>query len=161
MMGETSTQNNPREVDGLYILGGRRTSTLVLIIAFLAIGYVYETYEPGGRARAQIRPARWYAGLHPGPGLHLGAAHRRAAAHPTPTPTETTEVTPTTTPPSGTSTDTPAPRVGPRPRRGGRRRRHPRSGVAATGQHFLGLAVSVATTAYAPDRELPTATPTP
>lgn len=102
------TQNNPREGRSWpgYILGGRlRTSTLVLIIAFLAIGWLYETYEPGPDAPAQIPASEVVPpGFIPDPAYTWAPRTDVQRRTPTPTPTETTEVTPTTTPPSGTET---------------------------------------------------------
>lgn len=94
-----------------YILGGRmRTSTLVLIIAFLAIGWLYETYEPKPDAPTQV-PATEVVppGFIPDP-AYTWAPRTDVQRH-TPTPT-TTEVTETTTPPSSTE-DTPTPSTTP------------------------------------------------
>ena len=91
-----------------YILGGRmRTSTLLLIIAFLAIGWLYETYEPKPDAPTQV-PATEVVppGFIPDP-AYTWAPRTDVQRH-TPTPTTSTEVTETTTEPSSTD-ETPTP----------------------------------------------------
>ena len=83
-----------------YMFGGRvRTSTLVLIVAFLAVWWVYDTYRPAQPAPRwpppQVVPPPGYRSR---PELHLGAAHagcrshrsrRRPPRRPTTTPTTT------------------------------------------------------------------------
>ena len=90
-----------------YILGGRmRTSTLLLIIAFLAIGWLYETYEPKPDAPTQV-PATEVVppGFIPDP-AYTWAPRTDVQRH-TPTPTST-EVTETTTPSPTEDTPTPS-----------------------------------------------------
>ena len=59
-------------------LGRMRVSTIVLIVAFLALFWVYHNFEPptrrAGGAADRGRPAR----LRARPELHLGAADQRA-----------------------------------------------------------------------------------
>ena len=103
-----------------YILGGRmRTSTLLLIIAFLAIGWLYETYEPKPDAPTQV-PATEVVppGFIPDPAYTW--APRTDVRRYTPTPTTTTEApettetsAPETTPTTPTSPAPPAPPSGP------------------------------------------------
>lgn len=98
-----------------YIFGGRmRTSTLVLIIAFVGIGWLYETYEPPAGAPEQVPASEVVPpGFIPDP-AYTWAPRTDVQRHtPTPTTTETTETTsttPSTTPTSPTTptTSTPA-----------------------------------------------------
>ena len=64
-----------------YIINGRiRTSTAALVVAFIAISWVHNTYQPPpARAATAGDPGR-AARLHARPGVHLGAAHQRPAA---------------------------------------------------------------------------------
>ena len=107
---------NPREGKTWprFVLGGRmRTSTLALIIAFIGIGWLYETYEPPPAPPEQV-PATEVVppGFIPDP-AYTWAPRTDVQRH---TPTETTtETTPSTTSPSTTETSpttspaTPAP----------------------------------------------------
>ena len=87
-----------------YILGGRlRTSTLVLIIAFLGVGWLYETYEPA--ATPQQIPASEVVppGFIPDPNYTWAPrtdVQRQAPKPTTPTTTSTTPTTASTTPTS-------------------------------------------------------------
>lgn len=96
-----------------YILGGRvRTSTLVLIIAFLGMGWLYQTYDPGLTAPQQV-PAREVVppGFIPDPD-YTWAPRTDVQRHSPKTPTTTTPTTTATTPTSPTtptSVDTTAP----------------------------------------------------
>ena len=113
-----------------YIFGGRmRTSTLALIVAFVGIGWLYETYEPPPQTPEQVPASEVVPpGFIPDP-AYTWAPRTDVQRHtPTPTTTETTEApstsapettptTPTTatspTPPSGPSTPTTPPNVPP------------------------------------------------
>jgi hypothetical protein len=87
-----------------YILGGRlRTSTLVLIVAFLGVGWLYESYEPGPTTPAQIPASEVVPpGFIPDPD-YTWAPRTDVQRH---TPTTTTP-TPTTTPSTSTTTSSP------------------------------------------------------
>jgi hypothetical protein len=95
-----------------YLFGGHvRTSTLVLIVAFLALWWVYDTYRPQesaheGPPATQVVPP----GFVPDPN-YTWVPRSRLQQPPsfTPSPTPTTAV-PTTTPPT-TTTTTPPPFV--------------------------------------------------
>lgn len=96
-----------------YVLGGRlRTSTLALIIAFIAIWWLYETYQPPAEAPPQV-PATEVVppGFIPDPSytwVPRTYVQRPTEVTTTPTTTEPTE--PTTTPASPTETaPTPSP----------------------------------------------------
>ena len=100
---------NPREGKTWprFVFGGRmRTSTLVLIIAFIGIGWLYETYEPPPPQPDQV-PATEVVppGFIPDP-AYTWAPRTDVQRHtPTETTTETTSpTTPSTTPPSTTET---------------------------------------------------------
>ena len=86
-----------------YMFGGHvRTSTLVLVIAFLAVWWVYDTYRPPPAPKApapQVVPP----GFVPDPNYTW--VPRTRVQEPTVTPTPTT--TPTTTPPPVTTTTPP------------------------------------------------------
>ncbi|MGI9162442.1 MAG: hypothetical protein ACR2JI_05900 [Mycobacterium sp.] len=100
---------NPREGRNWprFILGGRmRTSTLVLILAFIGIGWLYETYEPPPSPPDQV-PATEVVppGFIPDP-AYTWAPRTDVQRH---TPTETTaETTPATTPGTTTSMTPPS-----------------------------------------------------
>ena len=99
---------NPREGRTWpgYLLGGRvRTSTLVLIIAFLGIGWLYETYQP--TATPEQVPASEVVppGFIPDPNYTW--APRTDVLRKTPT-TTTTTTTPTTTSTTPTTPSSPA-----------------------------------------------------
>ena len=114
---------NPREGRNWprFILGGRmRTSTLVLILAFIGIGWLYETYEPAPSPPEQV-PATEVVppGFIPDPAYTWAprtdvqrhtptetTAETTSATTPSTTPPATTETSPTTTPPSGEPTTT-------------------------------------------------------
>ena len=89
-----------------YVLGGRlRTSTLALILAFAAIWWIYETYQPAEEPPPQV-PA---SDIVP-PGFIPDPAYtwvpRTYVQRPT-TTTPTTTTTPSTTPTTPTSPTTP------------------------------------------------------
>ena len=95
--------NNPREgrTWPAYSLGGRlRTSTLVLIIAFLGIGWLYETYEPGPATPEQIPASEVVPpGFIPDPNYTWAPrtdVQRQSPATTTTTTPTTTSTTPTT-----------------------------------------------------------------
>jgi hypothetical protein len=97
---------NPREGKTwpAYIFGGRmRTSTLVLIIAFLGVGWLYETYEP------PVQPTQVPASevVPPGfvPDPNYTWAPRTDVQRHTPTTTPTTTSTTPTTPTTPTSAE--------------------------------------------------------
>jgi hypothetical protein len=99
-----------------YMFGGRmRTSTFVLIVAFLAVWWVYDAYRPqepahGGPPATQVVPP----GFVPDPN-YTWVPRSRVQQPPdtdttTPTPTTSEPPTPTTTvPPPVTTTTTPPP----------------------------------------------------
>ena len=115
MTGTPMTGTNPREGKTWpgFILGGRmRTSTLALIIAFIGIGWLYETYEPPQDVPDQVPAIQVVPpGFIPDP-AYTWAPRTDVQRHteiPTPETTEETTptTTPTTTPPSAPET-TPA-----------------------------------------------------
>lgn len=103
-----------------YVFGGRlRTSTLVLILAFLGVWWVYNTYSPDKSGPANA-PATQYVPLQPGmkpdpdytwvPKSRLQQPPQEPEYTWTPTPTTTeTTVAPTTTIPTTTTTTTTPP----------------------------------------------------
>jgi len=101
---EKRSDNAERRWPG-YIFGGRvRTSTLVLIVAFLAVWWVYDTYrpEPAPKPPApQVVPP----GFVPDPNYTWVPKSRvqEPPATVTITPTPTTTPTPTSTSPTTTS----------------------------------------------------------
>jgi hypothetical protein len=102
---EDHSQDTNRHWPG-YLLGGRiRTSTLVLIIVFIAVWWTYDTYRPPakpGQPPVQVVPP----GFVPDPNYTWVPRTRVQQPPPTyytPTPTPTTTV-PTTTPPTTTTT---------------------------------------------------------
>ena len=109
---------NPREGRGwpAYLFGGRlRTSTLALIVAFAAIWWLYETYEPAPEPPPQV-PASDVVppGFIPDPAytwVPRTYVQRPTTTTPTTTPTTPT-TTPTTTGPETPTTTTPS---GPEP----------------------------------------------
>ena len=60
--------------------GRMRVSTIVLIVAFVALFWVHEASQSEPPAPEAPAPAVVPPGFVPGPELHLGAAHERAAA---------------------------------------------------------------------------------
>jgi hypothetical protein len=95
-----------------YMFGGRmRTSTLVLIVAFLAVWWVYDTYRPEATPKPpapQVVPP----GFVPDPNYTWVPRSRvqQPPASVTFTPTPTSTVPPSTTaPPVTTTTTTPPP----------------------------------------------------
>jgi hypothetical protein len=95
-----------------YMFGGRmRTSTLVLIVAFLAVWWVYDTYRPEATPKppaTQVVPP----GFVPDPNYTWVPRSRvqQPPATATFTPTPTSTVPPSTTaPPVTTTTTTPPP----------------------------------------------------
>ena len=138
---------NPREGKTWprFVLGGRmRTSTLALIIAFIGIGWLYETYEPPAAPPEQV-PATEVVppGFIPDP-AYTWAPRTDVQRRP---PTDTsTETTPSTTPPSTTETSptTPVPSAEP------------------TGEvPGPPTASTLPTTTTAPGQPAPTSTPAP
>jgi len=105
-----------------YMFGGRmRTSTFVLIVAFLAVWWVYDTYRPqqpahGGPPPTQVVPP----GFVPDPNYTWVPRSRvqqppdTETISPTPTTSEPPTLT-TTVPPPVTTTTTPPPFVLPTP----------------------------------------------
>lgn len=110
---EDHSQDKNRHWPG-YLLGGRiRTSTLVLIVAFIAVWWTYDTYRPPPKPSeppAQVVPP----GFVPDPN-YTWVPRTRVQPPPTyytPTVTPTltpTTTEPTTTPPTTTTTATPPP----------------------------------------------------
>ncbi|SPM28275.1 hypothetical protein MTAB308_1761, partial [Mycobacterium terramassiliense] len=94
-----------------HLFGGRmRTSTLILIVVFLAAWWVYDTYRPEPAAKPpapQVVPP----GFVPDPNYTWVPRSRvqQPPATVTFTPTPTTTVPPSTTVPPTTTTTTPAP----------------------------------------------------
>ncbi|WP_068175667.1 hypothetical protein [Mycobacterium sp. UM_CSW] len=94
-----------------HLFGGRmRTSTLVLIIAFLAVWWVYDTYRPEATPKPpapQVVPP----GFVPDPNYTWVPRSRvqQPPATVTVTPTPTTTPSTTTPPPVTTTTTTPPP----------------------------------------------------
>jgi hypothetical protein len=96
-----------------YLLGGRiRTSTLVLIIAFVAVWWTYDTYRPPQHPSQPSAPEVVPPGFVPDPNytwvprsrVQPPPTYYTPTFTPTPTPTATK---PTTTPPTSTTTTTP------------------------------------------------------
>ncbi|MCE9515949.1 MAG: hypothetical protein K8R24_08470 [Mycobacterium sp.] len=104
-----------------YLFGGRlRTSTLALIVAFVAIWWIYETYQPAEEPPPQV-PASDVVppGFIPDPAytwVPRTYVQRPTTTTPT-TTTSTTATTPTTptTPTSGPETPSPSPEGPPPP----------------------------------------------
>ncbi|WP_144205818.1 hypothetical protein [Mycobacterium tilburgii] len=95
-----------------HLFGGRvRTSTLILIVAFLSMWWVYDTYRPEPVKPPQVVPP----GFVPDPNYTLVPRTRVEAPRPTtptfvPMPTTTVPPSPTTTlPPTPPSTSTSPP----------------------------------------------------
>lgn len=93
-----------------YLFGGHvRTSTLVLVIAFLAVWWVYDTYRPAPQPSSQV-PATQVVppGFLPDPNYTWVPKSRvqQPPATITVTPTPTTTLPPTTTPPPTTTQTT-------------------------------------------------------
>jgi hypothetical protein len=94
-----------------HLFGGRmRTSTLILIIAFFAVWWVYDTYRPEAAPKPpapQVVPP----GFVPDPNYTWVPRSKvqQPPATVTVTPTPTTTVPTTTTPPVTTTTTTPPP----------------------------------------------------
>jgi hypothetical protein len=107
-------ENHRRDMDKQwpnYMFGGRvRTSTLVLIVAFLATWWTYDTYKPQPPS-PPVAPQVVPPGYVPDPNYTWVPRTRvRQPTYdtPTPTPTPTTTVPTTTTPPT---TSTPPPLI--------------------------------------------------
>jgi hypothetical protein len=99
-----------------YLFGGRmRTSTVALIVAFLALWWVYDTYrpEPAPKPPPQVVPP----GFVPDPNYTWVPRSRLQQPPPTvtftPTPTTTVPPAPTTTEPPPVTTTPPPPFVVP------------------------------------------------
>ncbi|WP_313676875.1 hypothetical protein [Mycolicibacterium sp.] len=101
---------NPREGRSwpAYMLGGRlRTTTVALVIAFCAIWWLYETYEPGPPPPEQVPASEVVPpGFIPDPAYTW--APRTNVQEPEPTTTSTTPTT-STAPTSATPTTPVAP----------------------------------------------------
>ena len=96
-----------------YIGGRLRTSTLVLVVLFLALWWVYSEYRPqeqshDGPPSTQVVPP----GFVPDPN-YTWVPRSKVQEPPTVTVTETPTSTPTTTPPTPTTSDTPPPLIPP------------------------------------------------
>lgn len=102
------TKTNPREGKNWpgYLFGGRmRTSTLALILAFIGIGWLYETYEPPAPVPEQVPASEVVPpGFIPDPAYTW--APRTDVRRYTPTPTTTTEAPETTETPAPETTPT-------------------------------------------------------
>ncbi|WP_081288550.1 hypothetical protein [Mycobacterium asiaticum] len=97
-----------------HLFGGRvRTSTLVLIVAFLALWWTYETYSPREEPRSTTPPSQVVPpGFVPDPNYTWVPRTRvQQPNNATPTPTPTRTPTPTTTPPPTTTTTTTTPLI--------------------------------------------------
>ena len=94
-----------------YLFGGRfRTSTLLLIVAFLAVWWVYDTYRPAPPPAKPPAPAVVPPGFVPDPN-YTWVPRTRVQPPPTTryTPIPTTTVPTTTEPPPVTTTTTAPP----------------------------------------------------
>jgi hypothetical protein len=101
---EDHSQDKDRHWPG-YIGGRIRTSTAVLIVAFFAAWWAYETYRPPPEPSRPSAPQVVPPGFLPDPN-YTWVPRTRVQPPPTyytPTPTPTTTV-PTTTPPTTTTT---------------------------------------------------------
>ena len=113
-----------------YVFGGRlRTSTAVLIIAFFAVWWLYETYEPGAATPEQV-PATEVVppGFVPDPNYTWAPrtdVQRRSESETT-TPT-TTSTTPTSSTPTTPTSPAPSPEPGVPPAPSGPSSAAPRS----------------------------------
>jgi hypothetical protein len=100
-----------------YMFGGRvRTSTLVLVIAFLALWWVYDDHQQSTKANTKTTqvPATQIVppGFVPDPNYTWVPRTRVQEPLPTETPTPTPTPTTTTPPPTTTTTTTPPPPFG-------------------------------------------------
>ncbi|BBZ34658.1 hypothetical protein [Mycolicibacterium confluentis] len=98
----------------VYVLGWMRTSTIVLIIAFFALWWVYDNYSPSPEPRpapgSQVVPP----GFVPDPAYTwVPRTIVEAPRVTTTTPTTTTTTTTTPSPEPTTDTDAPVPDGGP------------------------------------------------
>ncbi|MCX6480450.1 MAG: hypothetical protein NTY24_08645 [Mycobacterium sp.] len=95
-----------------YLFGGRlRTSTLALIVAFVAIWWIYETYQPAEEPPPQV-PASDVVppGFIPDPAYTwVPRTYVQRPTTTTPTTTTSTTATTPTTPTSGPETPSPSP----------------------------------------------------
>ncbi|WP_169922496.1 hypothetical protein, partial [Mycobacterium noviomagense] len=97
-----------------YLFGGHvRTSTVALVLLFLAVWWLHDTYEPTPKRPAQV-PATQVVppGFVPDPNYTWVPRSRLQQPPSTVTVTKTPTMTPTTTPPPTTTTtpsSTPAP----------------------------------------------------
>lgn len=101
-----------------YLFGGRlRTSTLALIVAFVAIWWIYETYQPAEEPPPQV-PASDVVppGFIPDPAYTwVPRTYVQRPTTTTPTTTTSTTATTPTTPTSGPETPSPSPEGPPPP----------------------------------------------
>ena len=109
---EKRSDDDPKRRWPGHMLGGRvRTSTLVLIVLFLAVWWTYDTYKPqapshDGPPATQVVPP----GFVPDPN-YTWVPRTRVEQQPTDTPTPTPTTTPPPPPPPVTTTTTPPPFV--------------------------------------------------
>jgi hypothetical protein len=95
-----------------YMFGGRvRTSTLVLVIAFMALWWVYDDHQQATKANTKPTQVPATQIVPPGfvPDPNYTWVPRTRVQEPTPTETPTSTPTPTTTTPPPTTTTTPPP----------------------------------------------------
>jgi len=98
-----------------YLFGGRvRTSTLVLLIAFFATWWLFETYQPAPAPPEQV-PATEVVppGFIPDPAYTWAPRADVLRRSPTPTPTTTTPTTTETEAPTTTDSESPGPETTP------------------------------------------------
>jgi hypothetical protein len=95
-----------------YLFGGRmRTSTVVLVIAFLAVWWVYDDHQQSIKSNPKTTQVPATQIVPPGfvPDPSYTWVPRTRVQQPLPTETPTPTPTPTTTPPAPTTTTTPPP----------------------------------------------------
>ncbi|MGH3634612.1 MAG: hypothetical protein ACRDTS_11070 [Mycobacterium sp.] len=95
-----------------YLLGGHvRTSTVVLVVAFIAVWWTYSTYQQSNESPSGPKQVPATQVVPPGyvPDPNYTWVPRTRVQQPTPTPTWTPTTTTTTTPPTTTTTTTTPP----------------------------------------------------